>query len=89
MSLRGGKHDWTYKHNMIHAPDYWRLEIKNTRGKVLRGTALSTTLHGLHAVEPFMTSAPNLEEIIGTTRTAESISKRSVTSILLKLVLAN
>lgn len=39
MSLRGGKHDWTYKHTMVNAPDYERLEMRNTRGKVLGGSS--------------------------------------------------
>lgn len=37
--LRGGEHDWQYKCNMINAPDHQRIEMKNTRGKVLGGSS--------------------------------------------------
>lgn len=40
MELRGTEHDWQYKcDKFINAPDHQRIEMKNTRGKVLGGSS--------------------------------------------------
>jgi choline dehydrogenase-like flavoprotein len=38
-SLRGSRHDWSYKTGMIDRPEYTRIEKPNTRGKVLGGSS--------------------------------------------------
>lgn len=40
MELRGTEHDWQYKNDLfIDAHDFKRIEMKNTRGKVLGGSS--------------------------------------------------
>jgi choline dehydrogenase len=89
MSLRGGKHDWTYKHNMINAPDYQHLEMKNTRGKVLGGSSSLNYFTWLPCSGAIYDEWAQFGGDNWNYKNCRSISRRSVTSILVKLVLAN